>query len=438
MIWIQYWNAPHMIYFIIPLFIGMMFFALSLIWKKSRSYEVACTLTNMPRHSPTPVIWRIAVVCLSLLAVITLFLMCFSSNIILWNFIIATTLCFIFMRLILSYGMHLIKKYHFYHERIDRNLTRITHCHNKYRPYVLICAFLCLILALMQPQGKEQTTLLLRNSLKTTIVFDLSRSMDATDYVPSRFSAARDEIVRLLKASHGDQIGLIFFTHELVASIPQTFDTALLTAVLNEMDPSQLTSRGTDLNVALQAALNAFDENIDFQYEKEDNGRRRVLLVTDGEDHSEDITQTIQKLIDRHIHVDIIAVGTENGSEIPDAQNHPMQFENAPVISKIQTPFLENLAQQTGGSLARLTTPDSATSDILAHWNLVRIDMTPQKAHSSFYREPLYIYFLVPGYILIALFFFYPLFVYWIDKLQLLRRKTSARRSDRTMNPKDI
>ena len=326
------------------------------------------------------------------------------------------------------YGLHLLDKYGFTSKRVSQNFRILRTSNHRRRTYFFIISLALLILAVMEPYGKEKTTHLQRNDLRTTIAFDLSRSMDATDYVPTRFDAARDETIRLLNSSYGDQIGFVFFTHEVVAKIPQTLDASFLVAVLNEMDPSELNARGTDLNIALTAAMSTFDERVDNPNELPDDHRKRILLITDGEDHSDDIEQTIQKLIARHIHVDIIAVGTENGSEILDAKKSPMQYENAPVISRIQTAFLEDIANRTQGYFTRLTSPNSATSQILSKWNLVRIDMTPQEEASAYYREPLHGFFLAAAFIFMLLFFFFfPVFIYMTKRLFNYRRSNQKR-----------
>ena len=325
------------------------------------------------------------------------------------------------------YGLHLLDKYGFTSKRVSQNFRILRTSNHRRRTYFFIISLALLILAVMEPYGKEKTTHLQRNDLRTTIAFDLSRSMDATDYVPTRFDAARDETIRLLNSSYGDQIGFVFFTHEVVAKIPQTLDASFLVAVLNEMDPSELNARGTDLNIALTAAMSTFDERVDNPNELPDDHRKRILLITDGEDHSDDIEQTIQKLIARHIHVDIIAVGTENGSEILDAKKSPMQYENAPVISRIQTAFLEDIANRTQGYFTRLTSPNSATSQILSKWNLVRIDMTPQEEASAYYREPLHGFFLAAAFIFMLLFFFSPVFIYMTKRLFNYRRSNQKR-----------
>lgn len=424
---IEYWNNPNMIFFLIALFVAMMCYSSAILWKRARLYEVAYTLGTARRQPIKPVVSRLVAYDVLSLAAIVAITFALPRYEIFWNFIIIFITSVVLTRMHTLYGLHLLDKYGFTSKRVSQNFRILRTSNHRRRTYFFIISLALLILAVMEPYGKEKTTHLQRNDLRTTIAFDLSRSMDATDYVPTRFDAARDETIRLLNSSYGDQIGFVFFTHEVVAKIPQTLDASFLVAVLNEMDPSGLNARGTDLNIALTAAMSTFDERVDNPNELPDDHRKRILLITDGEDHSDDIEQTIQKLIARHIHVDIIAVGTENGSEILDAKKSPMQYENAPVISRIQTAFLEDIANRTQGYFTRLTSPNSATSQILSKWNLVRIDMTPQEEASAYYREPLHGFFLAAAFIFMLLFFFSPVFIYMTKRLFNYRRSNQKR-----------
>lgn len=424
---IEYWNNPNMIFFLIALFVAMMCYSSAILWKRARLYEVAYTLGTARRQPIKPVVSRLVAYDVLSLAAIVAITFALPRYEIFWNFIIIFITSVVLTRMHTLYGLHLLDKYGFTSKRVSQNFRILRTSNHRRRTYFFIISLALLILAVMEPYGKEKTTHLQRNDLRTTIAFDLSRSMDATDYVPTRFDAARDETIRLLNSSYGDQIGFVFFTHEVVAKIPQTLDASFLVAVLNEMDPSELNTRGTDLNIALTAAMSTFDERVDNPNELPDDHRKRILLITDGEDHSDDIEQTIQKLIARHIHVDIIAVGTENGSEILDAKKTPMQYENAPVISRIQTAFLEDIANRTQGYFTRLTSPNSATSQILSKWNLVRINMTPQEEASAYYREPLHGFFLAAAFIFMLLFFFSPVFIYMTKRLFNYRRSNQKR-----------
>lgn len=424
---IEYWNNPNMIFFLIALFVAMMCYSSAILWKRARLYEVAYTLGTARRQPIKPVVSRLVAYDVLSLAAIVAITFALPRYEIFWNFIIIFITSVVLTRMHTLYGLHLLDKYGFTSKRVSQNFRILRTSNHRRRTYFFIISLALLILAVMEPYGKEKTTHLQRNDLRTTIAFDLSRSMDAIDYVPTRFDAARDETIRLLNSSYGDQIGFVFFTHEVVAKIPQTLDASFLVAVLNEMDPSELNARGTDLNIALTAAMSTFDERVDNPNELPDDHRKRILLITDGEDHSDDIEQTIQKLIARHIHVDIIAVGTENGSEILDAKKSPMQYENAPVISRIQTAFLEDIANRTQGYFTRLTSPNSATSQILSKWNLVRINMTPQEEASAYYREPLHGFFLAAAFIFMLLFFFSPVFIYMTMRLFNYRRSNQKR-----------
>lgn len=213
----------------------------------------------------------------------------------------------------------------------------------------------------------------------------------------------------LLQADRGDEIGLVFFTADAIVLSPQTTDLSILATMLKTIRPDDMPNRGTDIDQALRAAMTTFEDRIDKDYDDSSGRARRILLVTDGENHTGNIQNTIQTLKERHIHVDIIAVGTDDGAEIPDAKGNPLTHDGQIVVSRLNTDLLETISTQTDGLFLRLALPNQATKTLLSHWDTLRVDLTDQSTVAASYRKPLYPYFLYPAYILLLLFFLVPL-----------------------------
>ncbi|MBQ9241972.1 MAG: VWA domain-containing protein [Proteobacteria bacterium] len=281
----------------------------------------------------------------------------------------------------------------------------------------LIFAFL--ILALMGPEGSEKTTRLRRTPMEVTVLFDLSRSMDAADVTPSRLEAARDEVIFLLENSYGDDFGLVYFTDTAVVQSPHTPDVRFIESFLMRVQTGDMPTHGTDLSMALKTALSLFLESESVRADMIP-ATRHVLLVTDGESHSGELESLLGRYKDEGIIVDVLAVGTENGAELKDARGERLMYEGTPVITRLETSVLEQIASETGGEFCRLGVPEQAAQKILSSWDAHRISHRPRGMMSSLYREQLYALFLVPAYILLLLLFMSP-GVAWV--FRRLRRR---------------
>lgn len=412
--YIQQWNNPQAIFLLIPLAVTQIAYALSRLWQRCRPHVILQTLdSNTPRQPYRPVIVRTVLASLA-------FLVCITTMLLLLPATFLTFCCILLSSLLLTYALvhytdHLIHKYGLYHHHVEKNLNDITKVanlgHISIRPKILFASFALLILALMQPQGEEKNTPLRRLPLFTTILFDLSQSMNANDLPPSRLNAAKDELSYLLDASQGNEVGLVFFTDQAVVQTPQTRDIDTIHHFIMLAQTTDIPTQGTDLNVALQTAMRTFDSENDDSYTNHNHHARRILLVTDGEDHSGNLDETCTLLKNKGIHVDIIAVGTENGAEIPDHNGNPLRYQNEIVISKLQTSTLQKIAEHTEGSFTKLMSPTQASHQILTLWDEIRVNMEPLSNNATLYRVQLYHWFLYPAYLLGLLFLLHPILI---------------------------
>ena len=56
---IEYWNNPNMIFFLIALFVAMMCYSSAILWKRARLYEVAYTLGTARRQPIKPLFFSV-------------------------------------------------------------------------------------------------------------------------------------------------------------------------------------------------------------------------------------------------------------------------------------------------------------------------------------------------------------------------------------------
>lgn len=158
-------------------------------------------------------------------------------------------------------------------------------------------AAISFIVALSRPQRDVELIPVTKEGIDIMLVLDYSNSMDAFDPEPSldlfsiregiatgaikdRLGVARDQIARFVKRRSGDRIGLVIFGVEDYPAVPPTGDHDYLIAFVNQLQNDLLTrtDRGTNIAGGISAGVNALKNN---------EGRRTMILITDG-DHTVD------------------------------------------------------------------------------------------------------------------------------------------------------
>jgi Ca-activated chloride channel family protein len=185
------------------------------------------------------------------------------------------------------------------------------------------------------------------------IALDVSDSMkvvDGTDGV-TRLDRARREIQDLLTRIDGDRVALVGFAGTAWLACPLTLDTAAASMFLDELDPDLASRQGTALGVALDVSREAFESGA--------RDARAILLLTDGEDHGGDALEAARKAADEGIRVFAIGIGRDEGSPIPDGDGGFRRDRKGELIlSKLDEPTLQSVAEATGGGYVRSTLGD--------------------------------------------------------------------------------
>jgi Ca-activated chloride channel family protein len=131
---------------------------------------------------------------------------------------------------------------------------------------------------------------------------------------------------------------------------------------LNAIEPDIIPVPGTDLGLALDVSLNAFDET--------ERQHRALVIITDGEDHEEEIEPRIERAVEAGVRVYTVGMGSPDGVPIPefDAGGVRRGFkrdENGDVVTtRLDEQTLQHIAQQTGGRYFRATTAESELNEL--------------------------------------------------------------------------
>lgn len=220
------------------------------------------------------------------------------------------------------------------------------------------------VVALARPQLGERESELVRTGRDVLLLLDLSRSMGVTDASSgglsqgeTRLEAAKDVAWRVVSAHPEDRVGLMVFGGSAFLQMPFTSDRASLRLFLDAASLDDLGDPATDVSAALLAAVSAFE------HEGEEEGRRAVLVVTDGESGEGNLEAAVETLREAELPVFAVGVGTLRGGPVPaDSAEAPEPYHRdhlgRVVVSRLEEGDLRTAAAATGGAYARWDRPE--------------------------------------------------------------------------------
>lgn len=228
------------------------------------------------------------------------------------------------------------------------------------RQLLSLLGLLLIAFSLARPQWGYTWRDARREGLQLIAVVDTSNSMRANDFKPSRLQRAQWGVEELVQALPGDQLGLVAFAGEGRLLCPLTLDAGTFLMYLQDLFPGIVPRGGTNLQAALETAIDAFDPAPDAD--------RVLLLITDGESHEGDLDPVLDTLRQQDIRVFAIGVGTPEGSLIPlgDREDGYLANRRDEVIkSTLDETTLKRLASDTGGLYVRATPRNFGTGAIV-------------------------------------------------------------------------
>ena len=169
------------------------------------------------------------------------------------------------------------------------------------------------------------------------VLLDVSGSMDQEDIPPSRLQAARKVIADFVETLETDRVALVTFVDIPLTRCPLTFDYSIVNYYIDMLVGDQVywfsSGTGTAIGDAIILATEKFDENLE--------RTKIVLLLTDGESNQGIAPKKAATYAEtKGVHIYPIYVNTHGGA----------------------LPFLQDVAQITGGKAYSATSPESLKS----------------------------------------------------------------------------
>ena len=274
-------------------------------------------------------------------------------------------------------------------------------------PLSYTLALVSLIIALANPQWRNERHEQKVSGIDIMIAADLSGSMSAQDMlfdtrdnrgrrvrkVTDRLAAAKYVISDFISHRPNDRLGLVAFAGRAKLCAPLTLDHGLLTSIIREFylsnpmtrQPGYINEDGTAIGSAIASAAARLEE-------REDTKSKVIILVTDGESNAGTITpiDAARQAATLGIKIFTIAIGKDD------------RISSTVMGSGVNEKSLREIAKITGGRYFRASSGQSLMD---AFSDIDRLEKSEAKKRTIISYQSLYIYPMALACLLLAMGF---------------------------------
>lgn len=235
---------------------------------------------------------------------------------------------------------------------------------------LFLVAFVLIVVALARPQLGSKLREVKVSGIELMLAVDVSNSMLAEDFEPSRLERTKYAINRLLEELKQDKVGLVVFAGDAYVQLPITSDYTTARNFVRQVSPSMVSRQGTAIGAAIELAASGFSS--------ESEGSRVIILITDGENHEDDALAAARRAAGQGIKIYAIGIGTPEGAPIRTDGDFIRDRDGNMVVSKLDEQTLQRIALATDGAYIRSTNQSMGLAEIVS-----KINETERKEFSA-------------------------------------------------------
>ena len=240
----------------------------------------------------------------------------------------------------------------------DRSMFR-----QKFKFFLFILAFIFAVFAAARPQFGSKIKEERAKGIEMMLVVDVSNSMLAEDFEPSRLERTKYAIGKLFEGLKQDRVGLVLFAGEAKVQLPITSDYRMAKAFARKISPNLVSVQGTDIAKALSLATMSFSSDT------KQSHSRAIILITDGEAHEGDLAAAAELAKQQGINIYVIGIGTPEGAPISIGGEYIRDEKGDMVVTKLDEERLKTLAESTDGVYVRASKQSIGLEEIVREIN---------------------------------------------------------------------
>ncbi len=230
------------------------------------------------------------------------------------------------------------------------------------------------------------------------IAVDLSQSMNAVDIQPNRLERLKFELKKLANALQSDRLGIIIFSSQAYMQCPITYDQSALGLFIETLTSGLVPASSTDFYYPLKMAL---ERHLDPENSTASKKAKIVILISDGEDFSEETDDIISEFKANRIKLFTLGIGTAEGGKIPVNGSYKRDSEGKFVVTKLASNTMKNYAQKTGGKYFEISNSINEMPKLIDTISKIEGEVKATKTIDISANK--YYYFLFIAFILMAL-----------------------------------
>ena len=196
----------------------------------------------------------------------------------------------------------------------------------------------------------------------------------------SGFKAREGKQVSISNETH-DKVAMIVFAGEAFTQLPITSDYISAKMFLETINPSLISTQGTDFAGAINLAMKSFTPN--------EGVGRAIVLITDGENHEGGAVEAAQEAAKKGVRVFVLGVGSPDGSPIPaEGTNEFRRDKDGNVIvTRLNEQMCQEIAKAGNGIYVRVDNTYGAQKAISREINKMAIADVETQVYTVFNEQ---------------------------------------------------
>ena len=240
-------------------------------------------------------------------------------------------------------------------------ISGVSSARNHLKFTLFITAITLVIFAAARPQFGSKLREEKSEGVEMMIVVDVSNSMLAEDFEPSRLERTKYAIDKLFEGLNQERVGVIVFAGEAKVQLPITSDYRMAQAFAKRISPNLVSEQGTSIGKALSMAMMSFAGDSDRS--------RAVILITDGETHDSNALAIAKQAAEMGVKIFTIGIGTPEGAPISINGDFIRDAKGEMVVSKLNESMLEEIASTTDAAYVRASKQSIGLEEIVQKIN---------------------------------------------------------------------
>lgn len=245
-------------------------------------------------------------------------------------------------------------------------MPEVSTARNHFKFLLFIIAMILIAVAAARPQFGSKLREEKSRGVEMMLVVDVSNSMLAEDFEPSRLERTKYAIDKLFDGLKQERVGVIVFAGEAKVQLPITSDYRMAKAFAKRISPTLVAEQGTSIGKALSMSMMSFSSQSD--------NSRVMILITDGETHDNNALEVAQQAAEQGIKIFTIGIGTPEGAPISINGEYISDENGEMVVSKLNEQMLQEIASTTGGAYVRASKQSIGLEEIVKAINEMQQD----------------------------------------------------------------